>query len=222
MSDIPEDRKNSEKDIAFNEKRFAAQGEYAESIFQSALGDIESSIQALENALEKDSEYAPAILSLGSVEYQRGRVARGKELFLSLVSLQASSVDGGESELVDIIDKAGDFLILAGHYSDGLEIYKAAIECFPDHAVFHQGVCCCAGHEGLYEEAISASENALKLDPENQNYVNDLGWSLFEYGRLAEAKQLLTRAVNMDPSDELARENLRICDDAITEDYSKE
>jgi Flp pilus assembly protein TadD len=93
---------------------------------------------------------------------------------------------------------------------------------FPNHAVFHQGVCCCAGHKGLNDEAISASEAALELDPDNQTYVNDLGWSLFEAGRLTEAKRVLIRAVDMDPSYELARENLRICIDAITENKAKE
>ena len=218
MNDITGNGKPEKAKIAFKEKRFAAQGEYAESIFRSALGDIESSIQALENTLEIDSEYAPAILSMGSVEYQRGRVDSGKKFLLSLVSLPVSASDGGESDLVDIIDEAGDFLIQAGKYADGLEIYKAAVARFPGHAVFHQGVGCCAGHEGFHDEAISASEAALELDPENQKYVNDLGWSMFEAGRLVQAKQMLTRAVEMNPTDELARENLRICTDVIAED----
>ena len=62
----------------FKEKRFAVQAEYAESIFQTSLGNVEASIAALERALEIDSEYAPAILSMGSVEYQRGELNRGK------------------------------------------------------------------------------------------------------------------------------------------------
>ena len=108
MNDITGTGKPKKAKIAFNEKRFAAQGEYAESIFRSALCDIESSIQALEAAFEPD--------------------------------------------------------------------------------------------------------------PENQKYVNDLGWSLFEAGRLVQAKHMLTRAVEMNPADELARENLRICTDVIAED----
>jgi Flp pilus assembly protein TadD len=51
----------------------------------------------------------------------------------------------------------------------------------------------------------------LKLEPENQRFVNDLGWCLFESGRFAEAEETLARAVEMDPEDELARENLRFC-----------
>ena len=196
-------------EMTAGERRFYAQGQYAESIFQS-------SISALERALEIDSAYAPAILSMGSIEYQRKKRARGKKLLLSLVSLPPSAADGGEDDLAKIIDEAGDFLIKRGNYADGLELYRSAVARFPDRVVFHQGVCCCAGHEGLHDEAIEASEAALELDPENQECVNDHGWSLFEAGRLDEAHQVLSRAVAMDPSDELARENLRLCAEAIS------
>ena len=178
-------------------------------------------MRALECALEVDSKYAPAILSMGSVEYQRGRKDRGKELLLSLVSLPPSAADGGESDLAEIIDEAGDSLIHMGNYTDGLELYRAAVVRFPDRAVFHQGVSCCAGHEGQHEEAIAASETALELNPENQEYVNDLGWSLFEASRLDEARQVLSRAVAMDAADELARENLRLCTEAISRGRSE-
>ncbi len=85
---------------------------------------------------------------------------------------------------------------------------------FPGHAALHQGVGCCAGHEGRHDEAIAASKAALALDPENQKFVNDLGWSLFEASLLDEASQVLKQAVAMDPSDDLARENLRYCNEA--------
>ncbi len=78
-------------------------------------------------------------------------------------------------------------------------------------AVFQQGVGCCAGHEGLHDEAIAASRRALELEPSNQKFMNDLGWSLYDAGQGDEARTVLERAVDMDPQDELAAENLRIC-----------
>jgi Flp pilus assembly protein TadD len=69
----------------------------------------------------------------------------------------------------------------------------------------------------LFEKAIKASRKALELEPENQNLINDLGWTLFEAGRLEEAEEVLLKAVAVDPSDELARENLRLCKSARTE-----
>jgi Flp pilus assembly protein TadD len=51
----------------------------------------------------------------------------------------------------------------------------------------------------------------LEIEPGNARFVSDLGWSLLESGRLSEAQETLSRAVAMDPDDELARENLRFC-----------
>ena len=78
-------------------------------------------------------------------------------------------------------------------------------------ARFHQGVGCCAGHEAHHDEAIAASRAALALEPNNQKFVNDLGWSLIQAGIIDEARATLERAVAMDSTDELAAENLRIC-----------
>ena len=185
---------------------FYAEAEYASSIFLQALGDCEGSVKALRQALSWKPTYAPAILSLGSVEYQLGKNAEGRELFRSLLSLPKNTTD-----LCEIIDEAGSFLIQIGAYRDGLDLYRAAVELFPAVAVLHQGLGCCAGHEGYHDEAVAASERALQIEPANQKFVNDLGWSLLQAGHFEEAHARLERAVSMDPSDELARENLRIC-----------
>jgi Flp pilus assembly protein TadD len=83
--------------------------------------------------------------------------------------------------------------------------------------MFHAGLGCCAGHMDLYEEALDAARRTLELEPGNQAYVNDLGWSLVLAGNLDEALETLERAVAMDPSDELARENLARCKAKILE-----
>lgn len=76
---------------------------------------------------------------------------------------------------------------------------------------------CCARHQGLFDKAIEASRRALELEPDNQKLVNDLGWNLFQAGRLKEAEKVLLEAVAMDPADELTRENLRLCKSARVE-----
>lgn len=184
---------------------FWVEAEYADSIFRTSLGDREGALARLKRALELRPTYAPAILSMGSVEYQRGRRAEGRRLFRSLLSLPEDTPD-----LYEIIDEAGSFLIQIGAYKDGLALFQGAVERFPAVAALHQGLGCCAGHEGRRDEAVAASERAVQLEPDNQRFVNDLGWSLLEAGRLKEAEKVLAQAVSMDPSDELARENLRI------------
>jgi tetratricopeptide (TPR) repeat protein len=143
---------------------------------------------------------------MGSVEYQRGQPSEGRNLFHSLISLPKNAPD-----LAELIDEAGSFLIQIRAYKDGLELYREAVRKFPRVAALHQGLACCAGHESLYDEAVASSERAVQLEPDNQIFVNDLGWSLFEADRLEEAERILQRAAAMDPSDELARENLCAC-----------
>lgn len=196
----------SQSKASSKECQFYAEAEYADSMLRSARGDSQGCVSALRRALEWKPTYAPAILSMGSVEYQRGQRTEGRRLFRSLLSLPKKTTDLGE-----IIDDAGSFLIQIGAYKDGLTLYRAAVERFPTVARLHQGLGCCAGHEGFHDEAVGASEQALQLEPANQTFVNDLGWVLFEAGRLGPAETTLERAVSMDPSDELARENLRIC-----------
>jgi tetratricopeptide (TPR) repeat protein len=199
------DRKESKEEW----RLFDAEAAYSESIFRQAIGDMEASIAAAERALEIKPDYPPAVLTVGSIEYQRGRPDEGARLFSSLLSLPDE-----DGDLWEVIDKAGIFLIHEERYEEGLELYQGAVERFRERAALYQGLGCCAGHQGLFEKAIEASRRALELEPENQNLINDLGWSLFEAGRLEEAEEVLLKAVAIDPSDELARENLRLCKSA--------
>lgn len=104
-------------------------------------------------------------------------------------------------EICAIIDEAGTFLTGTGAFEDAPTLYRAAADRYPGVAVLVQGIGYCAGHLGLHDEAISASELALQLEPENQKFVNDLGWSLLLAGRLTEAEETLVRAVSMDPTE---------------------
>jgi len=124
------------KDNAVRQKwsLFEAEAAYANSIFRSAIGDSAGCIRALERAIEIKPTYAPAVLSMGSVEYQRNRKVTGRKLLLSLVAMPDDAAD-----IAAIIDKAGDFLIGIREYADGLELYRAAARRFPEVAVMHQG-----------------------------------------------------------------------------------
>jgi hypothetical protein len=59
------------------------------------------------------------------------------------------SLPGDTKDLPVIIDKAGDFLIQPGRYEDGMALYRRAVSRFPGATVLHQGLGCCAGHQGL-------------------------------------------------------------------------
>lgn len=191
-------------------RRFAAEAAYADSMFRGALGDWAGAVESLERALEFDPGYGPAILGVGSVEYQRDRKKKGRLLLFSLLDLP----DGTE-DLIGIIDHAGEFLIERREYADGLDLYRRAVDRFPREVELFLGLSCCASHEGRLEESLAASQRAVELAPDDPGALNDLGWSLHELGRDEEARAHLERAVALDPQNKLARKNLRRCRNAI-------
>lgn len=196
---------------------FAAEAAYADSMVKSALGDVDACIASLERSLEYVPTYAPAILALASIQYQLDEVEEGRRRLFSLLDLAGHDGAEGTSDLAEIIDLAGDFLISRRDYRDGFELYRRATDRFPAVAALHQGLCLCAGRQGHQDIARSAAEAALALEPDDQTVVNDMGWTLYEGSQFDRALPFLERAVELDPQDELAAENLRICRTALDE-----
>jgi tetratricopeptide (TPR) repeat protein len=197
---------------------FMAEAAYAQSIVMSALGDLDACIASLERALELVPTYAPAILAMGSIDYQLDDPEQGRRRLFSLLDLADHERPDEAPDLAEILDHAGDFLISRSDYHDGFELYQRAAARFPEVAALHQGLCLCAGKQGHPDIALAAAEAALALEPDNQELVNDMGWTLYERGEPERAWPFLQRAVELDPQDALAAENLRICREALDED----
>lgn len=194
---------------------FMAEAAYAQGIVWSALGDLDACIASFEQAIELDRTYAPAILALASIDYLLDDLEQGRRRLFSLLDLADHERAEEAPDLAEILDHAGDFLISRSDYRDGFELYRRAAARFPDRAVLHQGLCLCAGREGQHEIALAAAEAALALEPDNQELVNDMGWTLYERGEPDRALPFLQRAVALAPQDALAAENLRICREAL-------
>ena len=119
------------------ERRMAADWEYHSAIAgktfnealarvgQAEMGEPYWPVGVLSLAI--DPLFAPAILTVGSVEYQLGRRDEAIELFLTLTTLPAD-----EPDLLTIIDKAGNFLLDAEDYERARALYAAAEKAFPD------------------------------------------------------------------------------------------
>jgi tetratricopeptide (TPR) repeat protein len=151
-----------------------------------------------------DAEYAPAMLTVGSLEYQYGRVEEAMELFLKLTTLPADTED-----LAEIIDKAGDFLIDQDDHVNAGRLYAAAVRAYPQVALYHVGLGYCVAESGRMEESVAHHRRAVELEPNNYLHLSDLGYSLLEAGQYDEAEDVLQRAVELAPPDyDLAKGNL--------------
>ena len=155
-------------------------------------------------ALAVDPEYAPALLTVGTLEYELGRSEEALDLLRRLTTLP-----GATEDLPEVIDKAGDYLIDKDDIQAALDLYLAAVKAYPGVALHHSAAGYCLGKLGDREGAVQCARRAVELDPDNHLWLNDLGWSLMEIGNLAEAEEILERAVSLAPPDyELAKNNL--------------
>lgn len=155
-------------------------------------------------ALAIDPAYAPALLTVASIEYQLDRAEEALKLLLRLLELPP-----GTEDLVEIIDKAGDFLLDQKDWPNAHAFYTAACQRLPQVPVFYSGLGYCLGKLGKRAEAIAAHRRAVEIEPRNHLWLNDLGFSLMEAGRYEEALPVLEQAAALAPPDyELARNNL--------------
>lgn len=147
-------------------------------------------------SLAIDPLYAPAILTVGSMEYQLGRREEAMNLFLTLTELPED-----EEELSTIIDKAGDFLINNGDFENALKLYTVAERRFPNNVLYLIGSGYCLSKLGRYIDSVKKYRCAIKLEPNNYKYLNDLGYSLLEAGKFDECEQYLKKSISLAPKD---------------------
>jgi tetratricopeptide (TPR) repeat protein len=187
--------------------QWAQDSAHAEMLLAQATNDRSRAHPAWHDAaapLAIDPDYAPAMLTVSSLEYQYGRIEEAMELFLKLTALPAETED-----LTEIIDTAGDFLIDQDDEVNAARLYGAAVHAFPRVAVYHVGLGFCAAQAGRMTESVAHHRHAVELEPENYLHLNDLGYSLLQSGQLDEAEVVLKRAAQLAPPDyELARGNL--------------
>jgi Flp pilus assembly protein TadD len=195
------------------QRRAAAQWAYdasfADSMFNSALARTGQESPFHENwppgveALAIDPDFAPARLSVGSMEFQLGRREEAMTLFHSLLNLPGETPD-----LEEIIDKAGQFLLDEGAFEEARELYEAACAVFAASTSLLDGWAYSLAKLGRCQEAVSGQRRALALDPDNPALLNDLGWALTENGDFEEAEKALRKATALAPDDDRARNNL--------------
>ena len=206
-------------DAKSRDRKLAALWEYesgfAAQIFGNAMamtGDDEALQMAKAStyapgavlALAIDPRCAPAMLTIGSVEYQLGRIEEAMDLFLRLASLPRRT-----KELAEIIDEAGDFLLDQEDYESAEALYAAAARKHRNVALYHGGLSYCEAKLGNKDEAVAHARRAVELEPEHHIHLSNLGWSLMEAGLLDEAEQVLEKAVALSPPDDhLAKNNL--------------
>ncbi len=160
--------------LPVEERRRAAQwaldSSHASMLMAEAVNKldlVDSAWHDVAAALAIDPEYAPAMLAVGSLEYQYGRVEEAMALFLNLTTLPADTED-----LQEIIDKAGSFLIDQGDHVNAGQLYAAAVRAYPQVALYHVGMGYCAAKGGRMDESVAHHRLAVELEPHSYLHLD--------------------------------------------------
>jgi len=155
-------------------------------------------------ALAIDPENAPALLSVGCYEYGSGRKRQGMDLLFQLTDLSPDTPDW-----VEIVDKAGSFLVDFGAHDYACRVYQAALKVRPDQMEFITGLGWALCRAGKQAKALPWLKKAVAKAPDESSVLNDYGWALTELGRFEEAEPALEKSVQLaPPGDELPMNNL--------------
>jgi tetratricopeptide (TPR) repeat protein len=196
------------------ERRRAAEWAYdeaiANSLFTGALARLDpGGVHQAEwppafAALAIDPEYAPALLTVGCYECGNGRKSQGFDLLFQLTKLSPHTPDW-----VELVDKAGGFLVNFGAHDSACHLYLAALKTQPDQLEFICGLGWALCRAGEHTEALPWLRKAVDRAPDDSSLLNDYGWALTEVRRFEEAEPVLERAAQLaPPGDELPRNNL--------------
>jgi tetratricopeptide (TPR) repeat protein len=165
----------------FNQSLFRARGETFN--MQSWLPGIE--------ALSMDPDFAPAYLTVGSMEHQIGRPEEAMKLFRMLAEFPPDTED-----LSELLDKAGCFLIDERDFENAVIHYEMAHTVFPNDLFLLDGYAYCLSKTGRHDDAIALFRKGVAMAPEDAELLTDLGWALAEAGKFEEAVETTEKAIH--------------------------
>lgn len=158
-------------------------------------------IQVLEAAVARDKADFVAWNLLG-VLY--GRERRWDEALTAF----ARGVEA-EPRAADTLVNRGWILMELRRYDEAVAAFEAALKLQPRLARAHAGLgSAVVEARGDYEKGMDRYLEAVKLDPDNPAFFNDLGWLAYKMRRYPEAVAALEKAAALDPGDPMIQTNL--------------
>src|ERR1035437_784233 len=176
------------------ERRAVAEWAYDESIANSLFGAAVARLPGERlpapqwpqgfAALAIDPEFAPALLTVGCHEYACGRQPKGMRLLLQLTQLSPDTPDW-----IEIIDKAGQWLMDAGDAASTCRLYEAALKARPDEQGVIIGMGWALCRAGKQSEALPWLGRAVANDPSNSSVLSDYGWGVDGIGQVRRGRE---------------------------------
>ncbi len=106
--------------------------------------------------------------------------------------------------------------LASGRLQEAVRRFGQALELDPSMVEARNGLGVALGQLGRHEEAVQAFEKVLVARPEAAHVLSNLGFSQLRAGRMDDARLSLRRALELEPGNRVARENLALLPEPVT------
>jgi tetratricopeptide (TPR) repeat protein len=160
--------------------------------------------QWLDKIPRTSQQYLPAQITRAQLLAKQGKVDEARQL---LASIQSQTSDPRDQALLARTDAA--VLFEAQRYPEAEAELQKAVASFPDDPDLIYDYAMSAEKNGHYDVMETQLRALIKLQPDNPQAYNALGYSLVDRGeRVDEAEKLIEKAVSLAPNDAFIMDSL--------------
>jgi len=163
------------------------------------MGKPAEAIPSLEEACRLEPDFRDAQKLLGIARFQTGDFSGA---FAVVAPLAEKSGDPG------LADLCGTIALRLGRWAEAAAAFRKAHQVHPDQARYLIGLAQAEANAGNLPEAGQSLDQALKLQPDSAEALNDRGCLFLMEGKTAEAEDFFRKALAADPKHPDARINL--------------
>lgn len=171
---------------------------YANVLYQ--VGRAKDSEQAYEEAIRRNPDFPQAWFNLGFLCMQDQRLEEAEGYFRRVIAIDPNYLAGYLN--------LGNLLTDSGEYDEASRLYRTALEIDPDFAMARANLARILIFQSKPEEAIRELEQVLMKHPDHLEALVNYGNALSNLGRVGEARACYTRALEVEPEYDIARQNL--------------
>jgi len=165
---------------------------FRDAVTRHGAGDLDGAEESYRKILEVESDFIPALHSLGRICGAREKLCEAGKLLERAHSLSPNDVD--------ILADLAHVRRLEGHSADARRLIEKAIDLEPEHAALHYALSGLHLKSGDIASAIVCLERTVALDQSFAGAQNDLGAAYLELGINEKARCALESAVRCSPS----------------------
>jgi len=178
----------------------AADAWLGRGLARMGTSDLAEAERSFHRAAELAPNDAEPLLALGDLLRQQGRVAEAVTVYREALAIE----DADAASWL----KLGHVLFASGDLEGARAAYEASIARAPSLAAAHNGLGAALMHLGDHHGAELALERAAALDALDPNPLLNLGLLHERRGELAEARRAFERALERDPTSDVAFDRL--------------